>query len=247
VLAILVLSISALTQFIAASYALRLVKVTGKTHSWVLISAALFLMGVRRLIPLYSSFTILDYSIDLTNESIGMVLSLLMLLGITRIGPIFNERKQTELTLKDQAQQLNLQMKELEERDQTILRLSIPLTQVWEGIVMIPVVGILDPARARQLTESILNYIANTKTEIVLLSIEGIAAIDTQTANYILRTIDSIELMGSEMIVTGVRPDVAAALVGLGIDLSSIVTRGTMRQGLDYAFAKLGLKITKNQ
>jgi rsbT co-antagonist protein RsbR len=170
-----------------------------------------------------------------------------MLLGVIGIGPIFNERKLAELKLKDQTQQLTLQMKELEERDQAIRSLSTPLTQVWEGVVMIPLVGILDSARAKQLTESILNYIANTKTKIVILSIEGIAAIDTETANYILRTINVIKLMGSEMIVTGIRPDVAEALVRLGIDLSSIVTHRTMREGFDYVFAKLGLKVTASE
>lgn len=247
-LVILFLSISVLLQFTAAIYALRLVKVTGKTYSWILISAALFLMGVRRLIPLcYSILTTVGYPTDLTNESIGLVLSLLMLLGVMGIGPIFTERKQAELKLKDQTQQLTLQMKELEERDEMIRSLSTPLTQVWEGVVMVPVVGILDSARAKQLTESILEYIANTKTELVILSIEGIAAIDTQTANYLLRTINAVKLMGSEIIVTGIRPDVATALVGLGTDLSSIVTHSTMREGLNYAFAKLGLKVTKSQ
>jgi len=247
VLVIIILAISVLLQLTAAFYAIRLVKVTGKMCSWVLISAALLLMGVRRLVPLYYSIlTAVGYSADLANESIGLALSLLMLLGVMRIKPIFTERKLAELKLMNQTQQLNLQMKGLEEKDETIRSLSTPLIQVWEGIVMIPVVGILDPARARQLTESILNYIANTKTKIVILSIEGIAEIDSQTANYILHTGQATKLMGSEMIVAGIRSDVAEALTRLGIDLSDIVTCRTMREGLDYAFAKLRLKVAKS-
>jgi rsbT co-antagonist protein RsbR len=111
---------------------------------------------------------------------------------------------------------------------------------------MIPLVGILDSARAKQLTESILNYITNTKTEVVILSIEGIATIDAETANHILRTVNAVKLMGSEVIVTGIRPDVATNLVSLGIDLSSIVTRSTLREGLDCALAKRGLKATES-
>jgi anti-anti-sigma regulatory factor len=239
----LVLSVSLLFQFMAAFFALRLVRVTGKMYCWILISAALFLMAVRRLIPLcYSIFTATDYSADLTNESIGLVLSLIMLLGVMGIGSIFMERKRVELKLIDQTKQLNSRMMELEERDETIRRLSTPLTQVWEGVVMIPLIGILDSTRAKQITDSILNYIVKTKTKIVILSIEGIAAIDTEVANHILRTIDAVRLMGSEVIITGIRPDVATTLVSLGIDLSSIVTRSTLRDGLDYAFAKIGLK-----
>jgi anti-anti-sigma regulatory factor len=245
--AILVLSVSVVFQFMAAFFALRLVKVTGKMLCWMLISVAFFLMAVRRLIPLcYSIFTTSGYSADLTNESIGLVLSLLMLLGVMGIAPMFTERKRVELKLRDQTKQLNSRMMELEEKDETIRRLSTPLTQVWEGVVMIPIIGVLDSVRAKQLTDSILNHIMKTKTEIVILSIEGIASIDTETANHILRTIDTVKLMGSEMIVTGVRPDVATALVSLGIDLSSIVTRSTLREGLNYAFAKLGMKTTQS-
>jgi len=97
-LVILVLSISVLLQFAAAFYALLLIKVSGKTYSWVLISAALFLMGFRRLIPLcYSLLTAGGYAADLVNESIGLVLSLLMLLGVMMmIKQIFIERNRLQ-------------------------------------------------------------------------------------------------------------------------------------------------------
>ena len=144
-------------------------------------------------------------------------------------------------------EELKKRVQGLQERDEMIRRISTPVIDVWEGIVMLPVVGILDSARAKQLTEAVLERISEQKTElVVILSIGGIAAIDTKTANHILRTVHAIKLMGSEMIITGIRPDVATTLVSLGIDLTGIVTRSTMREGLEYAFDKLGVKMTKN-
>jgi rsbT co-antagonist protein RsbR len=141
--------------------------------------------------------------------------------------------------------QKNLQ--DLKERDEAIRKMSTPLVDTWENIVLIPLVGILDTARARQITESILERIAEEKSQIiVILSIGGIAAIDTKAANHILKTVHTVKLMGSEMIITGVRPDVATTLVALGIDLTGIVTRSHLREGLEYAFDKLGWKVIKS-
>ena len=98
---------------------------------------------------------------------------------------------------------------------------------------------------AKQITESILEHIAQTKVEIVILSIGGIAAIDTKAASHILRTAQAVKLMGSEFVITGIRPDVATTLVSLGVDMSGIVTRATLHEGLEYSFAKLGWKVTK--
>ncbi len=125
-------------------------------------------------------------------------------------------------------------------------KIPTPIMDVWEGIVMIPVVGILDSSRAKNLTESLLEYVARKRVDIVILSIEGIVAVDTETANHILRTIRAVKLMGSEVIMTGMRPDVAASLVSLGVDLSGVVTRSILHQGLEYSFSKLGWKISRS-
>jgi signal transduction histidine kinase len=125
-LAELVLSVSALLQFTAAFCALRLIKVTGKQYSWILISSALFLMGVRQLIPLYYSIVAFaGYSVNMTDESIGLILSLLMLLAVIRIGPIFAERKQIQERLQQYSQELEKTVKartrELEEANSRLL------------------------------------------------------------------------------------------------------------------------------
>jgi rsbT co-antagonist protein RsbR len=131
-------------------------------------------------------------------------------------------------------------------QQKAILELSMPIIEVWDGIAMVPLIGVLDSSRAKQLTESVLDYIGQTKTSIVVTDISGITAVDTKTASHIIRTIQAIRLMGSDVVVTGIRPDVATTLVTLGIDLSGILTRSKLREGLEYAFVKLGLKIGKD-
>jgi PAS domain S-box-containing protein len=132
-----------------------------------------------------------------------------------------------------------------QKRDEIFSKLSTPLVGIGEGIVMVPVIGILDSRRARQLTESVLEHIARSNTGMVVMDISGIAAIDTQTANHILRTVQAVKLMGAEFIITGIRPDVAATLVTLGVDLTGIVTRGSLQEGLQHAYAQLGFKLIK--
>jgi rsbT co-antagonist protein RsbR len=130
-------------------------------------------------------------------------------------------------------------------QQEAVMRLSTPVVETWEGIVTLPVIGTLDSARARQLTETILNYIGQAKAHIVVVDISGIAAIDTKAASHILRTMQAVRLMGSDVIITGIRPDVATTLVALGVDMTSIQTRSSLREGLEYAYSVLGLKVTK--
>jgi len=122
-----------------------------------------------------------------------------------------------------------------------------PIVEVWEGIIMVPVIGILDSARTKQITESILGHIARVKTEVAIISIGGISVVDTKTANHLIRTVHAAKLMGTEAIITGIRPDVATTLVNLGVDLSGIMTFSTMHEGLECAFKKLGWKVEKSK
>jgi len=138
------------------------------------------------------------------------------------------------------------ELKSLRERDEVIRKLSSPIVDVWEGIIMLPLIGVLDTARAKHVTDSILNHIARFATSVVLLDISGITAIDTKTAGHILRAVQAVGLMGSEVVITGIRPDVAVTLATLGMDLSGIVTRSSLREGLEYSYSKLALKVVKS-
>ena len=134
---------------------------------------------------------------------------------------------------------------EVLERDKAITKLSMPIVEVAEGIILLPLIGVLDSVRAKQLTESLLQRTAQGNARVIVVDVSGIAAVDTHTANHILRTVAAVRLMGADVVITGIRPDVSLTLVTLGVDLSGIVTRGSLREGLQYAYDIVGLKLVR--
>jgi PAS domain S-box-containing protein len=122
---------------------------------------------------------------------------------------------------------------------------TVPLVQVWEGIVLVPLIGTLDSLRTQQLTERLLQRITETDSPIALLDITGVPTIDTQTAQHLIEMIAAVRLLGSEVVMTGVRPIIAQTLVHLGIDLSNVTTRPALAAGLRMAMKSLDLVVVK--
>ena len=135
----------------------------------------------------------------------------------------------------------------IKEQSEEIMEISVPIIQVWEGIIAAPIIGTLDTSRTQLLMEKLLEGVVETKTRIVLLDITGVPSIDTATAQHIIDTINAVKLLGSEVVITGVSPAIAQTLVHLGIDLSGITTRSALAQGLKVALNKLNLELKAGQ
>ena len=132
----------------------------------------------------------------------------------------------------------------LHKQQQAILEMAtVPVVQVWDGIVMVPLIGTLDSQRTQQLMERLLQKVNETLAPVALLDITGVPTVDTQTAQHLIETISAVRLLGSEVVLTGVRPIIAQTLVHLGIDLSSILTRSSLASGLHVAFELLNLSV----
>lgn len=136
------------------------------------------------------------------------------------------------------------------ERDRTIRsqqqeleELSTPVLQLREGLLIIPIIGMLDSRRAQQLTEQLLQAIRQRRGKVVVLDVTGVAAVDSRVANHLIQTVDAARLMGAAAIVTGVSPEVAQTLVGLGIELGSVTTVADLQGGIDQADRLLGLRV----
>jgi rsbT co-antagonist protein RsbR len=121
------------------------------------------------------------------------------------------------------------------------MELSTPVIQVWDKVLVLPIVGTLDSLRGSRLTESLLERIARDQAEVVILDISGVPAIDTDVAQHLLKTVEAARLMGSTSILSGVRPETAQAIVHLGIELGSLRSRNTLKDALQLALTLVGV------
>lgn len=121
--------------------------------------------------------------------------------------------------------------------------LSTPVLQLRPGLLMLPIIGMLDSRRAQQLTEQLLHSIRTRRGKVVVLDVTGVAAVDSRVANHLIQTVDAARLMGATAIVTGVSPEVAQTLVGLGISLGNVTTVADLQGGIDEADRLLGLQV----
>ncbi|MGQ9628164.1 MAG: cache domain-containing protein [Anaerolineae bacterium] len=126
---------------------------------------------------------------------------------------------------------------------ETVHALSSPTIPLYEGIVVLPLVGHIDTARAQQIMEELLNGISYHKARVAILDITGVAVVDTKVAQHLLQAAQATRLLGCQVVLVGVRPEVAQTLVELGIDMADVVTCRNLQAGLEYALAKVNRKI----
>ena len=132
----------------------------------------------------------------------------------------------------------------LNEQAYTIQQMSTPTIKLWEGVLMLPVVGVIDSMRAQMMMESMLKKIAETYSRVIILDIHGVAAVDTAVANHLIKITKATRLMGCECILSGISPAVAQTVIQLGIDMQSIKTRATLSDALTEAFDILNIIVS---
>jgi rsbT co-antagonist protein RsbR len=128
----------------------------------------------------------------------------------------------------------------------SIRELSTPVLQVRDRLLLLPIIGVIDTTRARQITESLLKTVRATRARAVVMDVTGVATIDSRVANHILQTVSAARLMGAEVIVTGLSSEVAHSLVALGIELSRLRTIGDLQGGLEEAERLLGYRLAQD-
>lgn len=131
----------------------------------------------------------------------------------------------------------------LDRKERAMRQLSTPVLRVWDGLLALPLIGDVDDRRSRQITEELLTAIITEQSDIVLVDISGLGDINTSVIAQLLRTIRAAELLGAEVWIVGIAPEIAQTIVGLGVDLHQITTFATLRQGIAAALARLGLEI----
>jgi len=131
----------------------------------------------------------------------------------------------------------------IREQQEAIRELSTPVLQVRERLLILPIIGLIDPHRARQLTEQLLRGIRANRAKVVVIDITGVAAMDASVANHLVLTVESARLLGARVIVTGLSPEIAQTLVNIGVDLGKMNTVGDLQGGIEEAERLLGYKV----
>ena len=131
----------------------------------------------------------------------------------------------------------------IRQQQEAIRELSTPVLQVRERLLILPIIGIVDSQRARQLTEQLLRGIRANRAKVVVMDITGVPAVDSTVANHLVQTVEASRLLGATVIVTGLSPEIAQTLVTIGVDLAKMNTVGDLQGGIEEAERVLGYKV----
>ncbi len=126
-------------------------------------------------------------------------------------------------------------------QSRTLMEMSTPVTQIWPGVLFLPIVGIVDSKRAQEIMNATLTKIAETQSRAFIMDISGVAVVDTAVANYLIKVTKATRLMGCECTISGLSPAIAQTIVALGIDVGEVTTTATMQDALLDVFKRQGL------
>jgi rsbT co-antagonist protein RsbR len=140
--------------------------------------------------------------------------------------------------LQAEEERLVLQEQIIEAQQAALRELSTPIIPISDGVIAMPLIGSIDSNRAQGVLEGLLTGVAELGASVAILDITGVPVVDTQVANALLRAAQAVKLLGAQVIITGIRPEVAQTLVGLGLDLSGIITLATLQSGVAWALAR---------
>ena len=126
-----------------------------------------------------------------------------------------------------------------------LLELSTPVVKLWDGVLAVPLVGTLDSARTQVVMEALLETLVSTGSQHAIIDITGVAAVDTQVAQHLLKTVVAARLMGAECVISGIRPQIAQTIVGLGIEFGDIATKASLADALRLTLQRAGLEVRK--
>jgi len=150
--------------------------------------------------------------------------------GIVGFAQDITERKRLERELQHAFDKLKASYEEL----------SIPVIRVWDGVLVLPIIGVLDSERINRLMETMLAKIVETQSGVAIIDVTGVRSIDTNVASHLINVTNAAKLLGTRCVVTGIKPEVAHTLVGLGVDMSEITTKRSMQEGLKHALKIAG-------
>ncbi|MFZ6182173.1 STAS domain-containing protein [Nannocystis pusilla] len=161
------------------------------------------------------------------------------------------ELKQTEEELREhnrrleeavqaRTAELESKLRLIESQQEVIRELSTPIIEVWDGVITLPIVGLVDSVRTAEIMDSLLQAVARTRARFAILDLTGVEVVDTGTASHLIGMIQAIRLLGAEGILTGIHPLIAQTIVALGVDLTRVTVLARLRDALQHCIARQG-------
>jgi rsbT co-antagonist protein RsbR len=121
------------------------------------------------------------------------------------------------------------------ESSKAMLAMSTPVTSIWDGILLLPLVGVVDSQRTKDIMEKVLSRISESRARVFVMDISGVVAVDTAVANHFIKVTQATRLMGCQCIISGISPNVAQTLVELGANVGDVRTTATLSDALQIA------------
>ncbi|WP_028240097.1 STAS domain-containing protein [Stutzerimonas azotifigens] len=134
----------------------------------------------------------------------------------------------------------------IREQQESMLELSTPVVELWRGVLAIPLIGSLDSNRTQIVMEALLQKIVETESDIAIIDITGVPTVDTMVAQHLLKTVTAAKLMGAKCIISGIRPQIAATIVHLGVELGDVVTKSSLADAFRLALRELDVRLVAN-
>lgn len=154
------------------------------------------------------------------------------------------ERRAAEEALR-QSEQEKLAL--IQQQQRTIVTMSTPIIQVWEGVLSLPIVGALDARRASDIMQTLLQRIVQAGAQYAIIDLTGVESVDDLTAHHLVSITRAIGLLGARAVITGIQPSVAQAIVALGVDLASLDTVANLEEGLKRCWAWMGVTMVETR
>lgn len=169
------------------------------------------------------------------------------IIGLAGLITDISEIKQRQQQIDQLARNLAEQEATVEHQRLLIEQVAVPVIQVWERVLLLPLIGIVDSYRASRITESVLAAVAHASAEVLILDITGVPLVDTTVASHLMQGIQAAQLLGCQSILVGISPHIAQTLVELGVDFSHITTQATLQQGLLSALKLLNYTVSHDR
>ena len=201
----------------------------GEAHARIGLPLNTYFAGMNRFLEIFASYLAKHEKNKSTRVDTQESLAKLLHLDTAIVVDTYNHLVEEALTAQAKS----------------LLEMSTPVTQIWSGILLLPIVGIIDSKRARDIMNATLDKIGETQARIFILDISGVGVVDTAVANHLIKITRATRLMGCDCTISGVSPSIAQTIVDLGIDVGRIKTTSTMKDALADAFHRVGMEIVE--